>query len=89
LALALEIGVVKAKELAKRFKKPVIAVNHMAGHLLSSFARNSKGMGPFSKRKPLIFPFSFAHTIKISARGLLVIQAFDPLRIYPFPLALT
>lgn len=52
LAPALEVGVAKAKELAKRFKKPLIGVNHMEGHLLSSFARNSKGIGPFSKRKP-------------------------------------
>jgi len=52
LAPALEVGVTKAKELAKKFKKPLIGVNHMEGHLLSSFARNSKGIGPFSKRKP-------------------------------------
>src|SRR3989339_1429139 len=52
LAPALEVGIIRAKELAKRFKKSLIGVNHMEGHLLSSFARNSKGMGPFSKRKP-------------------------------------
>ena len=52
LAPALEVGIVKAKELAKRFKKPLIGVNHMEGHLLSSFVRNSKGIGPFSKMKP-------------------------------------
>ena len=52
LAPALEIGIAKAKELVKRFKRPLIRVNHMEGHLLSSFARNSKGIGPFSKIKP-------------------------------------
>jgi len=52
LAPALEVGVAKAKELAQRFKKSLIGVNHMEGHLLSSFVRNSKGIGPFSKMKP-------------------------------------
>ena len=51
LAPALEIGIAKAKELSNIFKKPLIAVNHMEGHLLSSFAKNSKGIGPFSKTK--------------------------------------
>src|SRR3989344_9473170 len=35
LAPALEVGIRKAKELAKRFNKPLISVNHMEGHLLS------------------------------------------------------
>jgi len=52
LAPALEVGIAKIKTLAKKWKKPVIAVNHMEGHLLSSFAKNSKGSGPFSKTKP-------------------------------------
>ncbi len=52
LAPALEVGIAKIKELAKQYKKPVIAVNHMEGHLLSSFAENSKGKGPFSKTSP-------------------------------------
>lgn len=43
LAPALEVGVRKAKELAKEFHKPLIAVNHMEGHLLSSFAKNARG----------------------------------------------
>jgi len=55
LAPALEVGIAKAKELAKEFKKPLISVNHMEGHLLSSFAKNSKGNGAFSKKKP-VFP---------------------------------
>jgi N6-L-threonylcarbamoyladenine synthase len=38
LAIALEVGVNKAKELAKQLNIPLIAVNHMEGHLLSSFA---------------------------------------------------
>lgn len=45
LAPCLEVGIAKAKELAVFWKKPLIAVNHMEGHLLSSFAKNSKGKG--------------------------------------------
>ncbi|MCA9386840.1 hypothetical protein KC669_02275 [Candidatus Dojkabacteria bacterium] len=42
LAIALEVGINKAKELAKEFNKPIMIINHMEGHLLSSFAeRNS------------------------------------------------
>lgn len=38
LAVALEVGVAKAKELAIKYKKPLIPVDHMEGHLLSSLA---------------------------------------------------
>src|SRR5690606_8213714 len=41
LAIALEIGISKAKELAEKYKKPLVAVNHMEGHLLSALAQNS------------------------------------------------
>ena len=51
LAPALEIGVAKIKELAWQYKKPVVAVNHMEAHLLSSFAKNSQGHGSFLKTK--------------------------------------
>lgn len=43
LAIALEVGIKKAKEMAKQFKKPLLAVDHMEGHLLSAFAQDSKG----------------------------------------------
>lgn len=43
LAVALEVGVEKAKELAQQYGKQVIAVNHMEGHLYASFARNRNG----------------------------------------------
>lgn len=44
LSIALGVGVNKAKELATKYKKGLIAVNHLEGHVLSSFAepRNSK-----------------------------------------------
>lgn len=43
LAIALEVGIKKAKELALTYKKKIITVNHMEGHLYSSFVQNSKG----------------------------------------------
>jgi len=42
-ALALEVGIQKAKEISIQYTKPLIAVSHMEGHLLSSLAKNSVG----------------------------------------------
>ena len=52
LAIALEVGIKKAKQLAQKYQKPLIAVNHMEGHLLSPLAKNSKSQMPNSKLKP-------------------------------------
>lgn len=41
LSIALGVGVDKAKELAIKYKKKLISVNHLEAHILSSFA-NSK-----------------------------------------------
>ena len=38
LAIALEVGIKKAKELALKYDKPLIAINHIEGHLLSPLA---------------------------------------------------
>ncbi len=54
LAIALEVGIKKAKALARQYHKPLIAVNHMEGHLLSPLARNAKFQIPNSKLKPSI-----------------------------------
>jgi len=35
LAIALEVGIIKAKELAIKWRIPLIAINHTEGHLLS------------------------------------------------------
>lgn len=43
LAVALEVGIRKAKELATKYKKKLIAVNHLEGHIYSSFVQNSAG----------------------------------------------
>ncbi len=45
LAPALEVGIAFAKNLALKFKKPLTAVNHMEGHLLSALA-NMEGSDP-------------------------------------------
>ncbi len=63
LAPALEVGINKAKELATQYKKKLISVNHMEGHLYSPFVQNSKG----SPARDFIFPMlgfliSGAHT---------------------------
>lgn len=43
LAIALEVGIKKAKELSKKYGKLLISVNHLEGHLYSPFVQNSKG----------------------------------------------
>jgi N6-L-threonylcarbamoyladenine synthase len=43
LAPSLEQGIAYTKELATKYKLPIIAVNHMEGHLLSSFAQTKTG----------------------------------------------
>lgn len=46
LAPALEVGIRYAKKLSQEYTIPLIAVNHMEGHLLSPFAKNRKGKTP-------------------------------------------
>jgi len=53
LAIALEVGISKAKELAKKFAKPLIGINHLEGHLYSVFAQNSKGNPDIN----ILFPY--------------------------------
>lgn len=38
LAIALEVGILKAKELCRKWKVPLIPVNHLEGHLFSCLA---------------------------------------------------
>jgi len=45
LAIALEVGLVTAKDLCQKYDKKLVAVNHMEGHLWSSLAANSRGKG--------------------------------------------
>lgn len=53
LAVALEVGINKAKELAKLHNKKLIAVNHLEGHIYSAFVQNSKG----SPKNDYHFPY--------------------------------
>lgn len=52
LAIALEVGIRKIKELAQQYQKPIIAVNHMEGHIMANFVKNSRCL-PYSHLSPL------------------------------------
>jgi N6-L-threonylcarbamoyladenine synthase len=43
LVIALEVGIRKAKELANKYKKPIVPVDHIEGHFYSCFAQNRNG----------------------------------------------
>ncbi len=45
LAIDLEVGLKFAQDLAIKYKKPFVPVNHMEGHLLSGLLLNSNGNG--------------------------------------------
>jgi N6-L-threonylcarbamoyladenine synthase len=75
LAIDLEVGINYAKELSKKYNIPVIPVNHMEGHLLSSLLLNSKGSGMVEGNIQDIFPalgllMSGKHTELIYATGI-------------------
>jgi N6-L-threonylcarbamoyladenine synthase len=44
LAIALGVGVNKAKELTIKYKKKLVAVNHIEGHILVNLAKNKNGL---------------------------------------------
>lgn len=46
LAIALEVGIRKAKEIAQKINKPVIGINHIEGHLLSAAAKSDEAIFP-------------------------------------------
>jgi N6-L-threonylcarbamoyladenine synthase len=52
LAIALEVGINKAKELARKYSKKLIAVNHLEGHIYANFVQNSRG----NPKRELKFP---------------------------------
>ena len=55
LAIALEAGIAKAKELARTQSKPLIGINHMIGHIYSNLTRDTSG-DPYSGIKDFEFP---------------------------------
>jgi len=57
LAIALEVGLQFAKDICKKYDIPLVAINHMEGHLLSSLSLNSAGNGNVSDEElPFLFP---------------------------------
>jgi len=53
LAVALEVGIKKAKELAIKYNKRLVSVNHLEGHLYSPFVQNSRG----NPKREFNFPY--------------------------------
>ncbi|HKC04460.1 MAG TPA: tRNA (adenosine(37)-N6)-threonylcarbamoyltransferase complex transferase subunit TsaD [Patescibacteria group bacterium] len=70
LSIALRVGVNKAKELALKYKKRLIAVNHLEGHILSSLANSGITNFQFSISN-LKFP---ALGLVISGKNTQIIQ---------------
>mgnify|MGYP001199930090 FL=1 len=63
LAIALGIGVNKAKELAKKYSKKLVAVNHIEGHILSNLVKNKNGNPQLELKLPaLAMTASGGHT---------------------------
>ncbi len=54
LAIALEVGIKKIKELAQAYNKSIIPVNHMEGHIYSCFVQNSQGNTAFDFEFPYL-----------------------------------
>ena len=63
LAIALEVGIKKAKELSVEYNKKIIPVNHMEGHIYSCFGQNGNGNPKLSFNFPyLVLLISGGHT---------------------------
>ena len=54
LAMALEVGMLAAKELASKNGIPLLAINHLEGHLYSVFAQNRNGNPPTAIQFPYL-----------------------------------
>ncbi|HOZ80914.1 MAG TPA: tRNA (adenosine(37)-N6)-threonylcarbamoyltransferase complex transferase subunit TsaD [Candidatus Woesebacteria bacterium] len=71
LAIALSVGVNYAKDLALKLNKPLIAVNHIEGHLLSPFITNRSGNPVRQFQFPLLsLTVSGGHTKIILTQSL-------------------
>ncbi len=63
LAPALGVGVDTAKKLAIKYNKKLVAVNHIEGHILSNWVKNSKGLPERKIDLPgLVLTVSGGHT---------------------------
>ncbi|OGK22971.1 tRNA (adenosine(37)-N6)-threonylcarbamoyltransferase complex transferase subunit TsaD [Candidatus Roizmanbacteria bacterium RIFCSPLOWO2_01_FULL_37_12] len=81
LAVALEVGIKKSVELARRYDKKLIAVNHLEGHIYSPFVQNSQG----NPRREFKFPYlalviSGGHTEIVLWKGHLRYQILGETR---------
>lgn len=56
LAPALEVGIKAAQELAHQLQKPLIAVNHVEGHILSVLANRNEKKASATQQGSLAFP---------------------------------
>lgn len=73
LAPALEVGVKKAKELAIKYKKKLISINHLEGHIYSPFVQNSVGNPKIDFDFPyLVLTVSGGHTSLVLFKDHLV-----------------
>lgn len=71
LSIALSIGVNRAKELAKEYKKKLVAVNHVEGHILSNLLKNKNGKPERKINYPaLVMTVSGGHTKLILVKKL-------------------
>ncbi|RJR24654.1 tRNA (adenosine(37)-N6)-threonylcarbamoyltransferase complex transferase subunit TsaD [Candidatus Microgenomates bacterium] len=52
LAIALEVGIKKAKEISLEHNLPLISVNHMEGHIYSTLSQNKNG----NPKREVVFP---------------------------------
>lgn len=68
LSIALNVGLNKAKELAKEYKKPLIPINHVESHLLSPLA-HSKFQNV--KKKKIKFP---AYGLVVSGKNTMFVM---------------
>jgi len=63
LAIALSVGVNTAKELAIKYKKKLVAVNHIEGHIMSNLVKNRMGKPERKIEYPaLVLTVSGGHT---------------------------
>jgi len=77
LAIALEVGINYAKELSKKYNKPLITVNHVEGHLLSPLtSSNTKDQ----RLKTNVFP-SLAFVASGSTTQLILVKKIGDYKI--------
>lgn len=56
LAIALEVGIEQAKQLARRLNIPLMAIHHSEGHFMANFAQDESGARAPIDPEQIIFP---------------------------------